>query len=236
MYLRDGYKCAYSGYVDTTCTGKRLSLDHITPIHLGGALQNKRDEPATNLTTAHAPTNFAKADRTQEQWSAYAAAHQPPKGGLKFDWKDIEKGAQPPPELDMERGKQLSKLAAQARDARRLDKNGKRTIETPKSREIAAKSQKIVAEYQAEQAAKNGPGVRHDPDNGQFVPGDAVARAMSMLARHASATMTGWIVAALHEGAAALHALRGNAGVANLHREIAADARRSGTIPQGGEQ
>jgi hypothetical protein len=187
VYLRDGYKCAYSGYVDTTCTGKRLSLDHIIPIHGsppagGGPLQNKRGEPATNLTTAHAPTNFAKGNRTQEQWKEYAANHMPPKAGIEFDWKTVEKGAQAP--LDMKRGEQLSKLAAQARGARQLDANGKRTIETPKSKAIAEKSAAIVASYQAEQAAsaklqknggemgtwakhdakveREGPGVAHD--------------------------------------------------------------------------
>ena len=48
-------------------------------------------------------------------------------------------------------------------------------IETPKSKAIAAKSQAIVASYQAEQKAaaekKAGPGVRHDKD-GKFMPGD----------------------------------------------------------------
>jgi ClpP class serine protease len=186
VYLKDGYACAYSGYIDKTCTGKLLALDHIIPIagkppEGGGPLQNKRDEPATNLTTAHGPTNSAKGKMTQAQWSAYAAEAKLPVGtrgaraGMKFDWKDIENAAHPPPELDMKRGEQLSKLAAQARAARRLDSNGKRTIETPKSKAIAAKSQKIVAEYQAEQKAaaekKTGPGVQHDPHTGQFMPG-----------------------------------------------------------------
>jgi hypothetical protein len=184
VYLRDGYRCSYSGYVDTTCTGKRLSLDHITPIHKGGALQNKRGEPADNLTTAHGPTNFAKGDKTQEEWSGYAKDIAPPKSGLRFDWKQIETGAKAP--LDMKRGEQLSKLAAQARDARRLDANGKRTIETPKSRAFAAQAQEIVKSYQAEQAAKSstqpaapaqkpeGPGEHHG-EGGKFESGARVA-------------------------------------------------------------
>lgn len=227
VYLRDGYKCAYSGYEDKTCTGKRLSLDHIDPIHTGGALQNKRDEPATNLTTAHGPTNFAKADRTREQWSAYAKDIAPPKAGLKFDWKDIEKGAKPPPELDMKRGEQLSKLAKQARDARRLDKNGKRTIETPKSKAISEKSQKIVAEYKAEQAAKAaGPGIHHDPEDGRFTQ----ALVMSVRARTIPATMNTILRAYLHERAADRWIEIGTGpglAVASAHLTVADVLRRS---------
>lgn len=181
VYLRDsvpeGYKCAYSGYVDKTCTGKRLSLDHLDPIHgASGELQNKRHEPATNLTTAHGPTNFAKADKTREQWSDYAKNIAPPKAGLKFDWKEIEDKSKEP--LDLKRGAQLSKLAKQARGARRLDSNGKRTIETPKSKAIAAKSLAIVSSYHSEKQGgggddkSGGPGVRHDPKDGKFMPGN----------------------------------------------------------------
>jgi len=193
VYLRDGYKCAYTGKVDTTYTGKRMSLDHIDPIHTGGAMQNKKDGldngRATNLTTAFGRTNSAKGKKSKEAWSAYAKNIAPPKAGLKFEWKEIEDGAKEP--LDLKRGAELSKLAKQARDARRLDANGDRTIETPKSKAIAEKSKAIVESYQKEQAAKKaGPGVQHDPKDGRFTSARAAVVAVARdIVRHLRARL-----------------------------------------------
>jgi ClpP class serine protease len=173
VYLRDGYKCAYTGQVDTTYTGVGLSIDHIKARASGGAPQNTKLSPGTNLITSSASANYAKQDKTPAQWTAYLAANEPPKGGLTVDFKDIRKQARQ--RLDLRRGEQLADLAREAREAR-----GPHGEETKKSRAIAAKSAAIVASYQAEQKAKAekkaGPGVRHDPKDGRFQPGNESRR------------------------------------------------------------
>jgi hypothetical protein len=80
-------------------------------------------------------------------------------------------------------------------------------------------------------AAKTGPGEHHD-ETGRFAPGAMAALAMSALARRLGPV--GWISAALHEGAAALHALVGtpaHAAVASAHVEVAASLRSAPLPP-----
>lgn len=176
VYLRDGYKCGYTGQVDKTYTGVGLSLDHIKARANGGAPQNTKLSRGSNLITAAQSANYAKQDKTPKQWEAYCKASAPPDGGVKVDFKDVRKQAGG--KLDLKRGEELAKNAKDARAAR-----GPNGEETKKSREIAAKSAKIVDAYHAEKQAKAdkksgdkkdggadkpaGPGIQHD-DKGRF--------------------------------------------------------------------
>lgn len=108
-----------------------------------------------------------------------------------------------------------------------------------KAGEVGAKR---ARKARAERDKPSGPGVQHDPANGQFVPRASAARALSLFARDmTSLSVKAWISVALHDGAAALHALVGSAraaAVATAHRAMAQALRGGATMrepPAGGE-
>jgi hypothetical protein len=192
VYHRDGYKCAYCGKHDASSTGAGLSIDHIDSRASGGAAQNTKHSPGTNLLTACQACNFAKQDKTPKEWNAYIKAR-----GLNVDWAKARQQAAR--KLDIKAGEEGAKRGRAARAERA--------------------------------AAKTGPGEHHD-ETGRFAPGAMAALAMSALARRLGSG--GWIAAALHEGAAALHALVGtpaHAAVALAHVEVAAALRSAPLSP-----
>lgn len=57
IFARDGYRCTYCG-----ASGGRLECDHIFPMSRGGG------HDPENLTTACAPCNRSKRDKTLQEW------------------------------------------------------------------------------------------------------------------------------------------------------------------------
>lgn len=134
IYARDGYKCLYCGYHDTTHTGVGLSLDHVLAVN--PAKGGDRQDPK-NLATACHGCNYGKQDKSVREWSAYSKEK-----GVAINWKMVRAQTNKP--IDMKLGKTLSETARASREAKKGP-------------------------------AANGPGVRHDPHNGQFQPASASA-------------------------------------------------------------
>jgi hypothetical protein len=190
VYLRDGYKCSYSGYHDTTHTGVGLSIDHLVARNLGGEGQGTKGTPGTNLTTASMTANRAKSDKSTKAFNAFLQGSTPPAGGLKpIDFAAIRQ--QSSRKLDLVRGAQLADLARQAREHRDPKTGATLPGHEEKLAEIAKQSTAIVAAYQATakpdkraaaapapEAPKGapreakpehtGPGIQHGPD-GKFM-------------------------------------------------------------------
>lgn len=216
VYLRDGYRCAYSGYHDETHTGVGLSIDHLVARNRGGDGQGTKGTPGTNLATASMVANRAKSDKSPQAFNAFLKGSTPPDGGLKpIDFAAVRQ--QSAKKLDLVRGAQLADLARQARECR--DKKTGATLpgKEEKLAEIVKQSTAIVATHQAEQKAKAdkktppsgaapaptaprpaGPGIQHGPD-GKFQPGGAASRprvAFVRLRRHADAFTSGDVTTA----------------------------------------
>ncbi len=184
VYLRDGYRCAYTGYVDATYTGVGLSIDHLTARNRGGDGQGTKGTPGTNLTTASMVANRAKSDKSPKAFNTFRAGFNPPPGGLGLvDFAAIRK--QSSRKLDLVRGAQLAELAAQARECRDKKTGATKPGSEEKLAKIVAKSTAVAAAYQTERAGKTdkpehkggamgawaektlspekaGPGIRHD--------------------------------------------------------------------------
>jgi hypothetical protein len=60
IYHRDGFACVYCA-----ATERALTLDHVTPVELGGT------HAPTNLVTACVGCNSAKQHKTMRAWLAY---------------------------------------------------------------------------------------------------------------------------------------------------------------------
>jgi phage I-like protein len=172
VYNRDGYKCQYCGHHDATGHGVGLSLDHIDSRASGGAAQNTKGSPATNLVTACHACNFAKQDKSPRAWGAYIKAKVPPEGGVAVDWSKIRRQATK--KIDIKEGE---KRAAVAREARALRKAGGAPRPEPPAASPAP------ATPTEEHPKHEGPGIHHG-DDGRFLPGGEAHAAFALGLEH----------------------------------------------------
>jgi ClpP class serine protease len=148
VYGRDEYKCAYCGYHDKTGSGANLSLDHIKSLDHGGDSQHKRTDGdrRSNVVTACGSCNSSKQELSPKAFNIQrAAAGKPP-----VDFAAVR--AQTKKKINLKQGDKDAKIAKAYREA---------------------SSYLDFTKLEAGAGKGSGPGVQHDPSNGQFAPGNA---------------------------------------------------------------
>lgn len=156
VYARDGYKCVYCSHHDKTGSGANLSLDHLTSLEAGGESQHRRGDgdKRTNLATACGPCNSMKQDKSPRDFNAYLKSQGKPPA----DFTKIR--AQAGKKIDLKAGDRGAKIARAYRGAASYLDFSKINIDSGKT---------------------EGPGVQHDPDNGQFTSRRAPFRELAVV-------------------------------------------------------